>query len=111
MGKDSTSNSASESVLAVYAALGGPTRLALMVSLRGRPFSVGELAVKIGASKANVSHQLGILKKADLVRSVRHGTTVTYSIAGADVSQIVDLTLKMLLGILTRRCVGFGSCS
>ena len=65
MGKDSTSNSASESVLAVYAALGGPTRLALMVSLRGRPFSVGELAVKIGASKANVSHQLGILGSVD----------------------------------------------
>ena len=109
MSKGATRTACPDAVAAVYAALGSPTRMALMVRLVDRPFSINELADAIGAKQANVSQQLGLLKQAGLVTSVRTGTTVTYSTDGPEVNRIIDLALQLLCGIVSRRCASFGS--
>ena len=64
MSKGATRTACPDAVAAVYAALGSPTRMALMVRLVDRPYSINELADAIGAKQANVSQQLGLLKQA-----------------------------------------------
>ena len=93
----------------VFAALGSSTRFTLMVRLAERPYSVNELAAATGMKQANVSQQLGILKRAGLVRSTRTGTTVTYSTDGPDIDRIVGLAIELLHGIVRRRVLRLGS--
>ncbi len=108
MAKGVTRTACPDSVAAVFAALGSPTRMALMVRLVDRPYSVNELAAAVGAKQANVSQQLGLLKQAGLVTSVRTGTTVTYSTDGPEVNRIIALALQLLRGIVSRRYTSFG---
>ena len=52
---------------------------------------VNDLASEIGASQSLVSHQLKVLKDADLVRTRKEGTKVYYSLK--------DKHIRLLLGV------------
>lgn len=99
MGSIATPKSDYDAIVNVLAALGSSVRLALMTRLINCSFSVGELASVIGASNANVSHHLGILKDAGLVKSTKNGKKVIYSSEGPGVNQIVELTIRLHCGI------------
>jgi DNA-binding transcriptional ArsR family regulator len=60
--------------LPVLAVLADPTRRALLVRLRRKPLTVGELARQMPVSRPAVSQHLKILKEAQLVREHRQGT-------------------------------------
>ena len=53
--------------------------------------SVNDIAFEIGASQSLVSHQLKVLKDADLVRTRKESTRVYYSLK--------DKHVRMLLGV------------
>ena len=53
--------------------------------------SVNDIATEIGASQSLVSHQLKVLKDADLVRTRKESTKVYYSLK--------DKHVRMLLGV------------
>jgi DNA-binding transcriptional ArsR family regulator len=61
-------------------ALAAPERLKIVQCLQDGPRSVTELADALGRSLANVSHHLGILKNAGLVRDERMGKFIRYSL-------------------------------
>ncbi len=66
---------------AVAKGLASPRRLALLDLLAQRPFPVEALATQVGQPVANVSQHLQVLRRAGLVDTTRHGTTIEYRLA------------------------------
>jgi DNA-binding transcriptional ArsR family regulator len=64
----------------VLAVLADPTRRSLLELLRRKPLPVGELAHQMPVSRPAVSQHLKILKAAQLVRELRHGTRHYFSL-------------------------------
>ncbi|HSD78303.1 MAG TPA: metalloregulator ArsR/SmtB family transcription factor [Solirubrobacteraceae bacterium] len=65
---------------AALAALGDPTRQAILERLAGGPLAVGELAAGLPVSRPAVSQHLKVLKQAGLVRDRAAGTRRLYSV-------------------------------
>jgi len=60
----------------VFAALGDPTRRAILARLAEGERSVGEVAAPFGMSLAAVSKHLRVLEGAGLIRRERNGRTI-----------------------------------
>ena len=63
---------------AALAALGDPTRQAIVELLAAGPRAVGELAEQLPVSRPAVSQHLNVLKEAGLVSERRNGTRRLY---------------------------------
>ena len=61
-------------------ALADPERLKIVQCLQAGPKNVSALAELLGADIANVSHHLGVLRHAGLVRDEKQGKFVVYSL-------------------------------
>jgi DNA-binding transcriptional ArsR family regulator len=61
-------------------ALADPERLRIINCLRGGPRNVSELAAMLEAEVVNVSHHLGVLRHAGLVKDERQGRFIIYSL-------------------------------
>ena len=70
-----------------------PTRLKILFALKQEPTCVTELADSIGMSQSAVSHQLAIMRRADLIRADRSGKNIVYSISDDHVSLIIEMAL------------------
>jgi DNA-binding transcriptional ArsR family regulator len=64
----------------VFAALGDPTRRAVLARLRTGPRSVGEIVAALPVSQSAVSQHLRVLREAGLVRDRREGTRRLYQV-------------------------------
>ncbi len=64
----------------LLAALAAPERLQIVRFLRLGPRNVTEIAERLNTSVVNVSHHLGVLHHAGLVRSRKQGRYVFYSL-------------------------------
>ncbi|HLI65151.1 MAG TPA: metalloregulator ArsR/SmtB family transcription factor [Caulobacteraceae bacterium] len=64
--------------LTALAALGDPTRQAIVERLAERPHAVGALASRLPVSRPAVSQHLRVLKEAGLVEETRSGTRRIY---------------------------------
>lgn len=64
-----------------FAALGHPTRQAILAHLRSRDYvRVGDIAAAVGVSGATLSGHLRTLRDAELVVARRRGTEIQYRI-------------------------------
>ena len=79
------------------------TRLKILVCLLGEDFPnkkeqcerpVSEIVEITGASQSLVSHQLKILKDADLVQARRDGRQIFYSLSDHHVVDLVEVVLE-----------------
>jgi DNA-binding transcriptional ArsR family regulator len=61
-------------------ALADPERLKIIQLLQGGPKNVSTLAELLGSDIANVSHHLGVLRHAGLLRGEKKGKFVVYSL-------------------------------
>ena len=61
-------------------ALADPTRLQILQLLGEGELCVGDLAVQVGGTQANVSKHLSVLRGAGLVRPRRDGMNVYYAV-------------------------------
>ena len=68
------------------------TRLKIMYAIKDVEKSVSEIVEEVGASQSLVSHQLSVLKNADLVSVRKEGTKVFYHLA----DDHVDMLLKIV---------------
>lgn len=75
---------------AVWAALGDPTRHAIVAALAERPQAVSELAADLPVSRPAVSQALKILKDAGLVAERAEGTRRIYRLNQAAVAALRD---------------------
>jgi len=73
-----------------WAALGDPTRRAIVECLAERPCAVGELAAELPVSRPAVSQALKVLKDAGLVTERAAGTRRIYRLNPAAVAALRD---------------------
>lgn len=75
--------------------VGDLTRMRILCTLLpGEELSVSELQQTLGMSQSAVSHQLRVLRDADLVRFRRAGKLVYYSLADEHVHELLLGTLE-----------------
>ncbi len=65
----------------LFKVLGDPTRLRILHALLGAELCVCDLGETLDMSVSAVSHQLGMLKRARVVRNRRDGKCVYYSLS------------------------------
>jgi DNA-binding transcriptional ArsR family regulator len=73
-----------------WAALGDPTRRAIVAALAERPRAVGELAAELPVTRPAVSLALRVLKDAGLVSERADGTRRIYRLNPAGVAALRD---------------------
>lgn len=70
---------------------GDPTRARLLHALEMHELCVCDLAALLGVTKSAVSHQLKMLRLANLVKPRRDGQVVYYSLADDHVRAILEM--------------------
>ena len=73
-----------------FKVLGDSTRLRILHALLAGELCVRDLSETLGMSVSAVSHQLGVLKTARLVRHRRDGKIVYYSLSDEHVSSVLQ---------------------
>lgn len=78
----------------LFKVFGDPTRARILGCLQVRSRCVGEIASALGMSISAVSHQLRVLRAAKLVRGVKEGKEVKYSLDDDHVTKIMECGLS-----------------
>ncbi len=73
----------------LYKIFGDATRIKILYSLLESELCVCDIAEILGMTVSAISHQLRILKQAELVKYRRDGKTVYYSLSDDHVSTII----------------------
>ncbi len=84
-----------------FRAMAHPARIRVLESLCAGERSVSELIDELGLEGSHVSQQLGVLRRANLVRSRKEGTKVIYSLADRRIAKVLQLSKEILLTYLT----------
>lgn len=83
-------------------ALADPTRLLILVELRERGKTVGELSRVIGASQSLTSRHLAMLRHKGVVVAERDGSYVRYTLADRRILTAIDILLDVLASQLAQ---------
>lgn len=82
----------------LFKALGDPNRVMILDLLREKDMTPSELLERMDISQPTLSHHLDVLKRAELVDSVREGQFIRYSINMSVFQMIVQFGKKMTSG-------------
>lgn len=85
----------------LFRTLGHPVRIRVLELLLEGPRPVRELLGEIDVESSNLSQQLAVLRRAGLVSSSRDGSTVLYTLATADVAQLLLYGRRILASMWT----------
>jgi ArsR family transcriptional regulator len=85
---------------AFFKTLAHPARIRILEVLREGDHSVGDLVPKVGLEPSHLSHQLAVLRRADIVRGLKVGTTVVYSVVDPRIFQLLEVAKQILTGSL-----------
>lgn len=77
-----------------FKAFADSTRIKILYALEKREMCVCDIAELLGITVSAISHQLRLLRDADLVWSRREGKTVFYSLADDHVKAIIDCGME-----------------
>ncbi|MFA9380954.1 MAG: ArsR/SmtB family transcription factor [Acetanaerobacterium sp.] len=78
----------------VFKVFGDSTRLKIIFLLNSRELCVCDIAYILGMGQSAVSHQLRILRAADLVKTRREGKSIFYALDDDHVSRILITGLE-----------------
>jgi ArsR family transcriptional regulator len=78
----------------LFRIFGDSTRIKILYSLLESEMCVCAIAELLGMTQSAISHQLKILKNANLVGNRREGKTVFYSLSDDHVRSIIDQGLE-----------------
>ncbi|MBQ8817302.1 MAG: winged helix-turn-helix transcriptional regulator [Clostridia bacterium] len=82
-----------EQMSAFFKVLSDKTRLSILMELLDASLCVMHISERVGMSQSAISHQLAILRRADLVRVKRNGKTLVYSISDEHVRLMLDMAM------------------
>ncbi|HHY81590.1 MAG TPA: winged helix-turn-helix transcriptional regulator [Clostridiales bacterium] len=74
----------------LFKVFGDTTRIKILWALDESEMCVCDIANLLNMTQSAISHQLRVLKQADLVKSRRDGKVVYYSLDDEHVQQIID---------------------
>ena len=77
-----------------FKVLGDSTRINILFAIDGEPMCVCDIARLLSMTKSAVSHQLKVLRQADLVTYRKSGKNVYYSLADDHVRDIIEKALE-----------------
>ena len=77
----------------LFKVLGDQTRQKILFALENKPLCVNDICECVDMTKYAVSHHLRLLKDAKLVKGVRDGKEIIYSLDDEHVSQIFECAL------------------
>lgn len=86
-----------EKLTAFFKVLGDHTRLRILWALDQHEMCVCDLANVLGMTKSAVSHQLGYLRRVNLVKFRRAGKTVFYSPSDEHVRLMLESGLEHII--------------
>jgi len=78
----------------IFKALGDPTRLGIVMTLRGGEMCVCDLAASLALTESAVSHQLRKLRDLALVRNRRQGQVLYYSLDDEHIESLLNIGLE-----------------
>lgn len=81
--------------------LADPTRLELLTLLKDGPRPVKDLIEATGQRQARISQHLALMRQRGILRAVRHGTEIHYSLADPRILEACHITREVLLQRLT----------
>jgi DNA-binding transcriptional ArsR family regulator len=74
--------------------LGDSTRAKIIAALDISEMCVCDLASLLGMTKSAISHQLGLMRRDNLVKNRRDGRVVYYSLADDHIRQIFEMGIE-----------------
>jgi DNA-binding transcriptional ArsR family regulator len=83
-----------------FKTLGHPARIRILEVLRDGERAVSELIPAVDIESSHLSQQLGILRRANLVRARKEGTSVVYSVVNPMLFELFDVAKKILTSSL-----------
>jgi ArsR family transcriptional regulator len=75
----------------VFQALGHPTRIAIVETLREGELPAGAIQERLGIEQANVSQHLSILRSRQIVTNRKEGNQVFYSLRNPVLLEVLDI--------------------
>ncbi len=87
------SDGALDALKTFFDALSDTTRLKILSALSVSAMCVTDLSVLTGINQTTVSHQLRILKTANVVSAKRQGKVTFYSLSGADIPKVMNIAV------------------
>ena len=92
-----------ESIADAMFALSSTSRVNILMLLRERPCTVGELTDATGMEQSAVSHQLRVLREHRIVSVERIGRRRRYALYDADVATLLDAAVHHIAAPSRRR--------
>lgn len=86
-----------------FKTLGHPARIRILELLAERERSVGELQAEVGLEASHMSQQLAVLRRSGIVLARKQGTSVIYSLASADMAELLAVARAVLTGLLNEQ--------
>jgi DNA-binding transcriptional ArsR family regulator len=98
-------------VAKLFSRFSDPSRLAILISLRGGPLNVGEIVETTGLSQPNVSNHLHCLHCCGIVRRAQDGRRVFYELADERICELLDMASELLseVAVGVAECTRYGS--
>lgn len=85
----------------LFRALAHPARIRILEVLAGGEQAVGALLPLVGLEPSNLSQQLAVLRRADLVVSRKEGSSVIYAIRDEALVDVLAAAKRVLVNALT----------
>jgi ArsR family transcriptional regulator len=85
----------------LFKALGHPARIRILEVLSQGERSVSEMQPLVGIEASHLSQQLGVLRRASLVRTRKDGSSVIYSLADPEITELLAVSKRILLASLS----------
>jgi ArsR family transcriptional regulator len=103
MGASSLSAEITQLHADICSALADSNRILLLYALADKARTVNDLAAEVGLSQSTASRHLKVLRERGLVRAMRRGMSVEYSLNDPQIIQALDLLRLVLRNSLARR--------
>lgn len=87
----------------ICSALAEPRRILLLYALSEKPFTVNDLAERVGISQPAASRHLKLLRERGLVQATRQGVNVEYSLSDVRLIEALDLLRAVLRDNISHR--------
>ena len=85
----------------LFKALAHPARIRALEVLSQGEHSVGDMQPLVGIEASHLSQQLGVLRRAGLVRTRKEGSSVIYSLADSEIIDLLAVSKRILLASLS----------
>ncbi|WP_354645282.1 ArsR/SmtB family transcription factor [Kitasatospora camelliae] len=84
-----------------FRTLGHPVRIRVLELLQDGPRPVRDLLSAIEVEPSNLSQQLAVLRRTQLVTATREGNTVVYALSTPDVADLLRAARRILTEMIT----------